>query len=71
MEKSKSPIIWKTSDRSTKQSEIWGMWVVIKHTWDSFGLIAFKVILRSFGALSNFRDLDLMIRDRRKHYEWL
>ena len=27
--------------------------------------------LRSFGALSIFRNLGIMIRNRRKHFEWL
>ena len=35
------------------------------------GLLALKVILGSFGALVIFRNLGLMIRDRRKHSELL
>ena len=71
MEKSKTSVIWKTSDRRAKRSEIWDSWVVIQHIRGTFGLLAFKVILRSFGALAIFRNLGLMIRDRRIHFEWL
>ena len=71
MEKSKTSIIWKKSDRRAKRSEIWDSRVVVQHIWGAFGLVAFKVILRSFRALSIFRNLGLMIRDRRKHFEWL
>ena len=70
MEKSKTSVIWKTSDRRAKRSEIWDSWVVIQHIRGTFGLLAFKVILRSFGALAIFRDLSVMIRDR-IHFEWL
>ncbi len=44
--------IWKTSDRRAKRSEIWDSWVLIQHIRGTFGLLAFKVILRSFGALA-------------------
>ncbi len=71
MDKSKTSIIWKTSDHKTKRSEIWALWVVIQHIMCTFGLLAFKVILRLFGALAVFRSLGLMIRGRRKHFEWL
>ncbi len=70
MEKSKTSIIWKTSLRRAKRGEIWDSRVVFQHIWGTFGLVAFKVILRSFGALSIFRNLGLMI-DTRKHFEWL
>ncbi len=62
MEKSKSSIIWKASDRGTKRSEIWDSWVVMQHIKGTFGLLAFKVILRSFSALAIFRNLGLMMR---------
>ncbi len=54
-------------------SEILESRVVLQHTWGTFGLVPFKVILKSFGALLSFRNLGLyiMIRDRRKHFEWL
>ncbi len=39
--------------------------VIIQHMWGTFGHTAFNVILRSSGALSIFRNLDLMLRDRR------
>ncbi len=71
MEKSKTSNIWKMSDRRAKRSEIWDSWVLIQHIRGSFGLLAFKVILGSFGALAIFRNLGLMIRDRRIHFEWL
>ncbi len=55
----------------------WGSFAPVLALYDPFGvdvplnidithtLIAFKVILRSFGALSIFRNLGLMIRDGR------
>ena len=58
------------SDRRATRSEIWDWWVAIQHIIGIFGLLAFKVILRSFGALAIFCNLDLMIRDR-IHFEWL
>ncbi len=64
MEKSKTSIIWKTSDRRAKRSEIWDSRVVVQYIWGIFGLVAFKVILRSFGALSMFRNLGQIIRNR-------
>ncbi len=42
-----------------------------QYIWGTFGLVAFKIILRVFSALAIFRNLGLMIRDRRKHFEWL
>ena len=71
MKKSKTSIIWKTSDCRAKRSEIWDSQVVFQDIRGTFGLVAFKVILRSFGALAIFRNLGLMIRDRRKLFEWL
>ncbi len=67
----KNSSILKTSDRRAKRSEIWDLWVIVQHIWGTFGLVPVKVISRSFGVLSIFRNLDLMIRDRRKHFEWL
>ncbi len=64
MEKSKTSII-KTA------SEIWDSCVVIQHIIGTIGLLAFEVILRSFGAISIFRNLGLVIRDRGIHFEWL
>ncbi len=52
MGKSKTSIIWKTSDRRAKQSEIWDSWIVVQHIKDTFGFLAFKIILSSFGALN-------------------
>ncbi len=63
-------IFWKTSDRRAKRSEIWDLWVVVTYI-GYFGLLAFKVILGSLGALTIFRNLGLVIRDRRKHFECL
>ncbi len=54
-----------------KTGEIWDSRVVVQHIWGNFGLIAFKVSLGSFGVLAIFRNLGLMIRDRRKHFEFL
>ncbi len=71
MEKSKTSIIWKTSDRRATRSEIWDSWVLYTTYKGTFGLLAFKVILGSFGALAIFRNLGPMIRDRRIHFEWL
>ncbi len=53
-EEIKNSIIWKSSDRRAKWSVNWDSWVVAQHTciWGIFGLLAFKVILRSFGALA-------------------
>ncbi len=44
---------------------------VVQHIWATFGLVAFKTIFNSFGAVSIFRDLWLTTRDRRKNFEWL
>ncbi len=68
----KTSIIWKRSDLA-KLSEIWDSRVVVQHILYgvTFGLVAFKVILRSLGALSIFHNMGLMIRDRRKHVESL
>ncbi len=64
----KTSIIWKTNHNRAKRSEIWDSLVVVHHhIWGTFGLVAFKVILMSFGALSIFRNLGLRIRDGREH----
>ncbi len=67
--KSETSIIWKTSDRRAIRSEIWDSWVVIQHIRDTFGILAFNVILGSFGALVFSCNLGLMIRDGRKPFE--
>ena len=46
--------LWKTKDRRAKLSEIWDLRVVVQHIWGTFGLVVFKVILGSFGALPIF-----------------
>ncbi len=46
-----------TSDRRTKRSEIWDSWVLIQHIRGTFGLLAFKVILGSFGVFQIFKNL--------------
>ncbi len=71
MGKCKTAKILEMSSRRAKRSEIWDSWVLIQHIRGTFGLLAFKVILRSFGALAIFRNLGLMIRDRGIHFEWL
>ncbi len=38
MEKSKTSIIWKTSDHRAKRSEIWDSLVVLQHIYGTFGL---------------------------------
>ncbi len=63
MVKAKTSIICKTSDRRTKWIEILDSQVAVQHIWGTFGLVPFNVILRSFGALSSFRNLGLMIRE--------
>ncbi len=55
------------SDRRAKRGEIWDSRVVVQHIMDTFGLFVFNVILRPFGALPIFRNLGLMLRDRRKN----
>ena len=67
MEKSKTSFICKTSDHRAKRNEIWDSRVVGSSSTYMGYLrpVAFTVILRSFGALSIFRNLGLMIRDRR------
>ena len=71
MKKSKTSIIWKTPDRRAKRSDILDSWIVTQHILGTLGILAFKVILGSFGALASFRNLGLMIRDKKKHFEWL
>ncbi len=66
MVKSKTTIICEMSARRAKWIEIWDSRVAVQHKWGTFGLVPLKVILRSFGALSSFRNLGLMIRDGRK-----
>ncbi len=51
------------SDRREKLSEIVDSQKVGHHIWGPFGLVAFNVILRSFGAFAIFRNLGLVIRD--------
>ncbi len=71
MEKSKTPIILKTSGRRAKRSEIWDSWIIFLHIWGTFDLLAFSHF-GSFGALAIFRNLGLMIRDHaRTPYERL
>ncbi len=64
MVKPKTSIIWKASDRRVKRSEIWDSRTVLQHIVGTFDLVAFNVILESFGALSIFRNLRLMIRGK-------
>ena len=74
MEKTKTSVTWKTIDRRATRSEICDSWVLV-HVEDicmaylshnvqcQFGVIC--------GAFTIFRYLGLMIRDRRKYFEWL
>ena len=68
--KKKTQVPGKTSDRRAKLSEIWDSELVVPHIWGILGLVKFKVILRSFSALSIFRNSGLMIRFGRKPF-WL
>ncbi len=56
MGKLKTSIIWKTSDRRVKGSEIWASGVSIQSTQGTFDTSVIKVILdlRSFGAFPIF-----------------
>ncbi len=68
----KNSIIWTMSDRRAKLSGIWNLQVLIVHIWCTFDLVAFKVILGSFGALTIFRDWALIIiRNSTKYFSWL
>ncbi len=53
MGKPETSIIWKMSDRRAKH-RVKCEWVVVEHICGTFGLAAFKAILRSFGALTIF-----------------
>ncbi len=50
----KSSIIWKTSDRREKRSEIWDSRVLVACIWYTFDLETVKVILGSFDAICDF-----------------
>ncbi len=54
MEKPKTSIIWKTSERRTKRSEIWASGVSIQCTQGTFVTSVIKVILGSFGTFPIF-----------------
>ncbi len=43
--------ISKTDGRRAKQTEIWDPGILVTKIWGTFGLVGFKVILGSFGAL--------------------
>ncbi len=57
MEKPKTSIIWKTSDRRAKWSEIWASGVSLQCIQVTFDSNVDKVILRSFGAFLIFDQL--------------
>ncbi len=57
MGKPKTSIIWKTSDRRAKQSEIWASGVSIQCTQGTFDTYVVKVILGSFGVFLIFKNL--------------
>ncbi len=71
MEKPKTSIVWKTSDRREKRSEIWDSWVLVEYILHTFDIVTPKVILGSFGAFAIFRNLAQILRDRREHFDWL
>ena len=54
MGKPKASIIWKTSDRRAKWSEIWAPGGSIQCTQGTFDTSVLKVILGSFGAFPIF-----------------
>ena len=59
------------SDPRAKRSESWDLWVLVIHKWHTVDLVTFKVILESFSELAIFHDWGVMVRDRRKYFEWL
>ncbi len=40
------PCISKAAGRRAKRSEIWDSWIPVTHTWGTFDLVGFNVILR-------------------------
>ncbi len=54
MGKPKTSIIWKTSERRAKQSEMWASGVSIQCAQGTFETSVLKVILGSFGAFPIF-----------------
>ncbi len=56
----KNSIVWKTSDHRGKRNDLW---VVVKHIRGAFGLVTFKVILRSLSALAIFCNLGLILKN--------
>ncbi len=44
-----------------KRSEIWGLGVQVENIWDTFGLVIFKITLRSFDALELFENTNFTI----------
>ncbi len=71
MEGSRTSISEKRATVEQNGVKFWDLWVVIQHIWGTFGLLALNVILASFGLLAIFHNLGVMIRERRKHFEWL
>ena len=55
MGKPKSSIIWKTSDRRAKRSEIWASGVSLQCTQGTFDTSVIKVVLGPFGAFPIFK----------------
>ena len=54
MGKPKTSIIWKTSDRRAKRSEVWTSGVSVQCTQGTFDNSVIKVVLGSFGAFPIF-----------------
>ncbi len=46
-------IPYQMANRRAKRSEILDSWVLVGHIWDKLDLVTFKVILESFGTLTN------------------
>ncbi len=53
-------IIWKMKYGRAKQSEIWDQRTVLQHIRGTFGLLAFKGLLGSFGALAILCELEIL-----------
>ena len=67
MENEKPQLSEKRTPVEQSGVKFWDSLIVVHHIWDTFSLVAFNVILMSFGALLIFRNLDLMITDGREH----
>ncbi len=60
----------KTNNRRANRSKIWGSLTVVQHIWDTFGLVAFTVILGSYGALTIFPKILFFFRMLLRLHLW-